>query len=251
MRQVNYKRPPGFVDPFAMRPVIEEVQLPPKKPHVSYAHVNRIRLVKQMSASRSTVSANGDGQLYEESEASPSNQRHSRGKADNEYYDFENDAFEDDDDSKGKYRIKPFVNDSQNDDYDGEEYDEERSEDHVRVELITTQRKVRVVEDMETEVGGPKSSTIYFLDAVVQCYMMDKTDVVISIETIPNVVKTTSMSCEAEIDLQDLSAIRGGVGVEMGSETSVESASSMALHAFFIVYFPLSFNVSRHICTCG
>jgi len=227
MRQVNYKRPPGFVDPFAMRPVAEEVKLPPKKPHVSYAHVNRIRLVKQMSASRSTVSANREGRSNEGSVTSPSNQR--RGKSDNEYYDFENDVFEDDDTSderKGSFRVKSYLNDSQSDEYENDDDEEEGSADHVRVELVTTRRKVRVVEDFEPEDGETKSNSVYFLDATVQCYMMDKTDVVISIETIPDDVKTTPITCDAEIDLQDLSAIRSGVGAEMNSDTSVESASN-------------------------
>eukprot|EP01036_Dinobryon_divergens_P029046 gene29046-38093_t len=218
MRKCNYKRPPGFVDPFLEPPQpVEVVQQPPKS-QLSSAHVNRVRSMRQMRAT--SLSPIGENDSMATSQKSRS-RRSVKGKDDNDEY---GDAFEDDDEGNTRAPSRGAEGD-----YDGQEEDDEfyseTSEERIKIDLITLNRKVRVVKDVEPTDGQSKSNIIFFLDATVQCWMLDKEDVVISVFTLPDAANPESIEAEAEIDLQDLSAIRGGVTADSESDSLGENKS--------------------------
>ena len=215
MRQVTYTRPPDFVDPFTQPPPPVEEKPRPKKPQLSFAHVNRVRSMKQ--------SKNSENQSVERRENDDDNNNYGE-------------TFEADDDDGDKRLGNEMDGDFDEEENDDEFYSE-TSDDRIRMDLIAIQRKVRIVEDVEPKEGDSKSNLVYFLDATVQCWMLDKEDVVISVTTIPSPEKPESIEAEAEIDLQDLSAIRGGVAADSESDSAGETASNKSSSLSFIVNY--------------
>ena len=223
MRKCTYKRPPGFVDPFLEPPQpVEEVPRPPRSSQLSSAHVNRVRSMKQTRVS--SLSSIGENDSLDTSQKSKS-RRSEKGQDD---YDEYADAFEEDEEANKRASASSRDADVERD-YDGQEEDDEfyseASEERIKVDLITINRKVRVVKDMEPTDGKSKTHAVLFMDATVQCWMLDKEDVVISVFTLPDADNPESIEAEAEIDLQDLSAIRGGVAADSESDSLGENIS--------------------------
>jgi hypothetical protein len=103
-----------------------------------------------------------------------------------------------------------------------------------------------VVKDVEPKDGQSKSNIIFFLDATVQCWMLDKEDVVISVFTLPDAANPESIEAEAEIDLQDLSAIRGGVAADSESDSVGENKSIRYMYSQILLLINRINNIYRY-----
>ena len=272
MREVSYKRPPGFVDPFAPAPSSSE---PPRrgskvpkqeagggvgsKDGLSSAHVNRVRNIK---SERSSITKHSHSKGSKDSPTTNAHNHHkmrsvdplasgrSSGEGSRERH---------------RARVESGAEDAQfyeGDDFEEEGEDDFADEDEFKELLAEVHREIRVSEETmhnaqhrghrnhgQHVVGGSAADelklSIYLASAEVRCWLVNGDVIVLSAMLTEE--EGRSLAAEAEISLEDLAVLRGedpsllgGIDGAGGSTTGSggrddppqEGASSVFSHTF-------------------
>ena len=254
MREVNYKRPPGFVDPFAPRPETPEeerrkrdlearaarlkVSLSPPRPSPmrraraasSAAHVDRVRSVRS-SKSPGGTQQRGSAQHLGRSPGSALSNR--SGGSDHSLSD------EDTFDETFAPNRNGRPNNSTGGPYRGSEEDEEDEEDVV--ELAALERTIRVSEELPTQQqhmgnSSERKLSVYTATAMVECFLVNHEYVVLSALVMEPAESGDGQQgqmqvlfeAEAEISIEDLAVLRSGTDSVAGSSQGNREAPGNA-----------------------
>jgi hypothetical protein len=206
MRQVRYKRPPGFVDPFETKEQVVEEPVRPKVRHLkplkprlaASSQIDRIRAQKlRTNKCGSPGSSAGDDDQY---------------GADGDFFDS---------DEQVNIEIQVFEG---NDEYDHDAFYQEGDTnlipDESRLPLATVSRQIRVVrelvdspaDEINEDVGGG------LMDATIECALVNHQYLVLAVVANDD---CSTLQCEAELKASDLSMLSDSVYEDQIDPSSV------------------------------
>lgn len=197
MRQVKYKRPPGFVDPFAKKPEPADVlpqprvrMLKPLKPRSTVSHVDRLRAQKVKG---SKGISHGDASMNEDDQYG----------ADNDFLDG---------DEQHHIEVQVFEG---NDEYDHDSFYQE-GETHSfsnesRFPLASVSRQIRVIRERTDHDADPSDwndGVGTFIDGNVECILVNQRYIILTVVANDG---NALIQCEAELKATDLSMLSDSV----------------------------------------
>lgn len=202
MRQVTYKRPPDFVDRFAPPPSKEESMSTMASHSGSFAHVHRIKAVRDKYNAISKQHCANTARRHElamiEAMKSKPGAR-SPSSADNSRDDDHGD-----DDGGGVYEDDSFVEDEDGlHRHHGVTGGDSFATTETKTLLSTVCRNIHVMDDA---VPG---SEVLQMRADVSCYLLEESTVlVLHAKSVEHETESDVIEAEAEVDLNELMAVR-------------------------------------------
>lgn len=221
MRQVKYKRPKDWVDPFAdpAPPETEEE----RKERIRQQRIKARKIDLRISAEKSTASTkSGHINRIREMRSRGTSDVHSNANVGpGSSHDNGEDSNTDDEED-----LEDGEDIAENDDEEDDEEDEEFEDDDIRVDLVSMHRMVRVEEDGVGSVMSARAeineypstrervretltTEVSSCEALVSCYLSNNEVIVISVKTNSDGGDSSKVyEAEAEISLADLAVIR-------------------------------------------
>lgn len=203
MRQVTYKRPKGFVDPFAPK-VTESLnddnsslansltndKFRMRRANKSYAHINVVRNVKKTNENPNSKSAPVLS-LVENNSNTGNNRVISRD---------EEEVYEDD-----EYDEDPSTKVNETDGYEAET--DEMTQGFNEALLENTEKRLNLAQTVrETRIYDPSfdGEHAFELKATIECFLIDTTTALVIVAKTVDTVGAAPLVAEAEIDLREL-----------------------------------------------